>query len=46
MSRFHPEARLELFEALDEYESQRHGRGERFAEAVEWAWDLIGGQPK
>lgn len=46
MSRFHPEARRELFEAQDEYESQRTGRGERFTEAVERICSLIDRQPE
>lgn len=46
MSRFHPEARHELFEAQDEYESQRSGRGVRFTEAVERVCKLIDSQPE
>lgn len=46
MSRFHPEARDELFEAQEEYENQRPGRGERFTKAVHRLCELIDGQPE
>lgn len=46
MSRFHPEAQNELFEAQEEYERQRPGRGERFSNAVEQICKLIDGQPE